>query len=47
MNTRIDYCGMIVLLRALLSSGAFSRQEVEKIARLVAAESRADLIISL
>ena len=47
MNTRIDYCGMIVLLRTLLSSGTFSRQEIEKIARRVAAESGADLIISL
>jgi len=47
MNTRIDCCGMIVLLRALLSSGAFSHQEIEKIARRVAAESGADLIISL
>ena len=47
MNTRIDYCGVILLLRNLLSSGAFSRQEIEKIARRVAAESGADLIISL
>ena len=47
MNTRIDYCGVIVLLRALFSSGAFTRQEVEKIARRVAVESGADLIISL
>ena len=47
MNTRIDYCGVIILLRNLLSSGAFSRQEIEKIARRVAAESGADLIISL
>ena len=47
MNTRIDYCGVITLLRFLLSSGTFSRQEIEKIARRVAAESGADLIISL
>lgn len=47
MNTRIDYCGVIILLRNLLSSGAFSRQKIEKIARRVAAESGADLIISL
>ncbi len=47
MNTRIDYCGVITLLRTLLSSEAFSRQEIEKIARRVAAESGADLIISL
>ena len=47
MNTRIDYCGVITLLRTLLSSGAFSRQEIERIARRVAAESGADLIISL
>ena len=47
MNTRIDYCGVILLLRNLLSSGAFSRQEIERIARRVAAESGADLIISL
>lgn len=47
MNTRIDYCGVITLLRVLLSSGTFTRQEIEKIARRVAAESGADLIISL
>ena len=47
MNTRIDYCGVITLLRILLSSGTFTRQEIEKIARCVAAESGADLIVSL
>lgn len=47
MNTRIDYCGVITLLRTLLSSGTFTRQEIEIIARRVAAESGADLIISL
>ncbi len=47
MNTRIDYFGVILLLRNLLLSGAFSHQEIEKIARRVAVESGADLIISL
>ena len=30
MNTRIDYCGVMTLLRALLSIGTFTRQEIEK-----------------
>ncbi len=47
MNTRIDYCGVIVLLRSLMEQGLFKRNEVEKIARRIAAETRADLIISL
>ena len=47
MNTRIDYCGVIVLLRGLMEQGLFTRNEVEKIARKIAAETRADLIISL
>lgn len=47
MNTRIDYCGVIVLLRTLLASGAFTRQEIENIARRVAAENGTDIIISL
>ena len=47
MNTRIDYCGVIVLLRGLMEQGLFTRNEAEKIARRIAAETRADLIISL
>ena len=47
MNTRIDYCGVIILLCSLLASGTFSCEEIEKIARRAAAESGADLIISL
>lgn len=47
MSTRIDYCGVIVLLRSLMDQGVFTRTEAEKIARRVAAETRADLIISL
>lgn len=47
MNTRIDYYGVIVLLRGLMEQGLFTRNEAEKIARRIAAETRADLIISL
>ena len=47
MNTQINYCGVIVLLRKLLACNELTRQEAEKIARRVAAETGADLIISL
>ena len=47
MKARIDYCGMIVLLRSLMERGLFTRAEAEKIARRIAAQTRADLIISL
>ena len=47
MNTRIDYYGVIVLLRSLMEQGLFTRNEAEEIARRIAAETRADLIISL
>ena len=47
MSARIDYCGVIVLLRSLMKQGLFTRNEAEKIARRIAAQTRADLIISL
>ena len=47
MDKRIDYCGVIVLLRKLLACGTFTSQEAEKIAHRVALETGADLIISL
>ena len=47
MNSRIDYFGVIVLLRRLIKHGIFTRDEAEKIARRVAADIKTDLIISL
>lgn len=47
MDKRIDYCGVVVLIRRLLACGIFTRQEAEKIAHRVALATGTDLIISL
>ena len=47
MNTRIDYCGVIVLLRGLIDQGILTRNEAEKVAHRIASQTRAGLIISL
>ena len=47
MNGRIDYYGVIVLLRSLINQGIFTQAEAEKVARRIAFQTRADLIIPL
>ena len=47
MNTYIDYCGVIVLLRKLIYTGLLTREEAEKTACRVAIEAGINLIISL
>ena len=46
-NANIDYCGIIMLLRAIKKTGALTEKELRKIAVRLAAEMSADIIISL
>ena len=43
----VDYCGIIVLLRKLLTCGILTQRETENIARRIAVDMGVDMIISL
>ncbi|MDY5509130.1 MULTISPECIES: hypothetical protein [Oscillospiraceae] len=47
MDQNINYYGIILLLRQLLESGSFSEKELRRVAARIAADSGADIMISL
>lgn len=47
MNQNINYYGTILLLRQLRESGSFSEEELRRVAARIAADSGADIMISL
>ena len=47
MDQNINYYSIILLLRQLLESGGFSEKELRMVAARIAADSGADIMISL
>ena len=47
MDQNVNYSGIIRLLRQLRESGSFSEQELRSVAARIAADSGADIMISL
>ena len=47
MDQNINYYGIIILLRQLRESGSFSEKELRRVAARIAADSGADIMISL
>ena len=47
MDQNINYYGIILLLRQLRESGIFSEKELRRVAARIAADSGADIMISL
>lgn len=47
MKQNINYYGVILLLRRLREGGSFSEEELRKVAARIAADSGADIMISL
>lgn len=47
MNNFVDFCGIIMLLRKLKNTGAFTKEELEKIASQIAADTNVKIVISL
>lgn len=47
MNPNINYYGAVILLRKLYESGILTEMEARKIAARIAADSGADIMISL
>lgn len=47
MNNTIDFCGIIVLLRKLKETGAFTEEELERVAARIAADTNVKIVISL
>ena len=45
MNVNIDFVGAVMLLRALIKSGVIGAKEGEKIARFIAAQTGASIVI--
>ena len=43
-NADIDYCGMVILLRHLIQSGACTRKEAKKVALRLASQSSITVI---
>ena len=46
-NANIDFCGVIMLLRALKKAGRLTDNELQRIANRVATQIGADIIISV
>lgn len=46
MNNFVDFCGIIMLLRKLKNTGAFTKEELEKIASQIAADTNVKIVIS-
>jgi len=46
-NEDVDFCGVLNLLRQLIKDGKCSKQEAQKIAVRIAAQTGVDLIFSL
>lgn len=47
MNTNIDFCGVIILLRKLVASGYCAKKEAGRIADRIAKQTGADIILSI
>ena len=47
MDPNISYYGIVILLRKLRECGSFTEKELKKIAARIAADSGADIMISL
>ena len=47
MNPNINFYGIVILLRKLRECGSFTEKELRKIAARIAADSGADIMISL
>jgi hypothetical protein len=47
MDQNVNYYGIILLLRQLRESGSFSEKELRSVAARIAADSGADIMISL
>jgi hypothetical protein len=47
MDQNVNYYSIILLLRQLLESGGFSEKELRRVAARIAADSGADIMISL
>ena len=47
IDQNINYYGIILLLRQLRESGSFSEKELRRVAARIAADSGADIMISL
>jgi hypothetical protein len=47
INVNADYCGIIVLLRQLIKSGACSEMEAKKIAKRIAVQDGVDIILNI
>lgn len=47
MNNIIDFCGIVMLLRKLKSTGAFTEKELENIIKRIADDTNVKIVISL
>ena len=47
MDQNVNYYGIILLLRPLRESGSFGEKELRRVAARIAADSGADIMISL
>lgn len=47
MNANVNYCGVIILLRKLVSSGHSTKKEAGRIAVRIAKQTGADIILSI
>ena len=47
MDQNVNYYGIILLLRQLRENGSFSEKELRRVAARIAADSGADIMISL
>ena len=47
MNANINYCGVIILLRKLVTSGHCTKKEANRIAARIVKQTGADIILSL
>ena len=47
MDQNVNYYGIILLLRQLRESGSFSEKVLRRVAERIAADSGADIMISL
>ena len=47
MNTKVNYCSVIILLRKLVASGHCTKKEASRIAARIAKQTGADIILSI
>jgi len=44
-NANVDYCGIVNLLRALISNGIITKKEARRIAARIAVKNHVDVIL--